>query len=421
MKYFQQSIFIATSFILAFALSVIAAQGPRYKSLRAYSMGNAHIAVVDDKEAIYYNYAGLNQINRLGNYELRPRTGYYPHNYLDMRLNLGSAGNAETFFDAYRTARRFERIYNRAEKAADKHGLETSDVYLDSLAAHPELAKQINKFDHQLFNLLVKFDAELAFHNFGGAVWVEGNAAPYLDGGLVLPLASLDTFYIDAVIQAGGALGITNNIMVGAGLKAVKRHQVEVFSVDIGNFSNIADTLENRLDDGEEDVFEFSDIGIAADFGILWQALREVRLGVSIRDVFFNELNGERITPNLGFGINYSPRFFNRNTAYSRKMNIAMDFEDALNDERNYKVLSHLNFGMELEQVLLAWPGVNNTYRALKLRLAGGFKGGYPSFGAAVEVLRFFEIEFASWGEERGYYIGQEENRYYMLQLAIGI
>ena len=40
--------------IFACAISAFAAQGPRHKSLRAYAMGNAHVAIVDGKEAIYY-------------------------------------------------------------------------------------------------------------------------------------------------------------------------------------------------------------------------------------------------------------------------------------------------------------------------------------------------------------------------------
>lgn len=407
-------------FTLCFVSTLFAAKGPSHKSLRAYSMGNALIAVVDDKEAIYYNYAGLNQINRLGNYEKRPETGYYPDNYLDMRVNIGSAGVLKDFFDVYTTARKLERLYNRAEKAAKKNGLETNDVYLDSLAAHPKLANDLNKLDHQLLNLLIKFDAELAFHNFGGAMWVEGNAAPYLDAGLLMPMASLDTFYIDAVVQAGGAFDIAEKFMFGAGIKLLKRHQVETFSIDASNFSSVLDTLENRLEDGEQDLFKWSSMGIGLDFGALWQFAREWRFGVSLRDVFFSEINNEKITPNLGFGFNYSPRFFNRNTAYARKMNIAMDYDDALNDERNYKPLSHLNIGMEFEQVLLAWPGYENTYRALKLRLAAGFKGGYYTAGIGLELLRFLELEFATWGEERGYYTGQEENRFYMLQASLG-
>lgn len=276
---------IALLSILCCASVLFAAKGPNHKSLRAYSMGNAHIAVVDDKEAIYYNYAGLNQINRLGNYEKRPETGYYPDNYLDMRVNIGSAGVLKNFFDVYTTARKLERLYKRADKAADKAGLSTSDIYLDSLSAHPKLANELSELDHQLLNLLVKFDAELAFHNFGGAMWVEGNAAPYLDAGLLLPMASLDTFYIDAVIQAGGAFDIAERFMFGAGIKLLKRHQVEVFSLDASNFSNVLDTLENRLEDGEEDLFKLSTMGIGLDFGALWQFAREWRFGVSLRFV----------------------------------------------------------------------------------------------------------------------------------------
>ena len=74
--------------VLFCAASCLAAQGPKHKSLRAYAMGNAHVAIVDDKEALYYNYAGLNQMNKLGNYEKHPEVGYYPHNSFDMRINL---------------------------------------------------------------------------------------------------------------------------------------------------------------------------------------------------------------------------------------------------------------------------------------------------------------------------------------------
>ena len=56
---------------LTFVAISFAAKAPTHRSIRAEAMGNAHVALVDDKEAIYFNYAGLNQINRLGNYEER--------------------------------------------------------------------------------------------------------------------------------------------------------------------------------------------------------------------------------------------------------------------------------------------------------------------------------------------------------------
>ena len=90
---------------LTFVAISFAAKAPTHRSIRAEAMGNAHVALVDDKEAIYFNYAGLNQINRLGNYDMRPEQGYYPRNIGDMRLNLGGAGPFETYFSTYNVAK----------------------------------------------------------------------------------------------------------------------------------------------------------------------------------------------------------------------------------------------------------------------------------------------------------------------------
>ncbi len=195
---------------------------------------------------------------------------------------------------------------------------------------------------------------------------------------------------------------------------------MEVITIDILNYGSLQDTLEDRYDDATHNIFDFSSISFGLDFGVLYQLTREFRVGASLRDVYFKELAGDKITPNLSVGFNYSPRFFNKNTAYARKFNFACDFVDAINADKNYKALSHLNFGLEVEQTLLAWPGYNNELRALSLRLAGGFKGGYPSAGVSLEVLRVVTLEFATWAEELGYYTGQDEERIYMGQISLG-
>jgi hypothetical protein len=383
-------------------------------------MGNAHVALVDDKEAIYFNYAGLNQINRLGNYELRPEQGYYPRNRGDMRLNLGGAGPFETYFSTYSIAKDLQKIYNGASKDAEEAGLSQSNVLMDSLSAHPELVHKMNGYDHKYLSMKIKMDAELAFHNFGGAIWVDGNVAPFLDAGLVIPQIAVDTFYVDGVAQIGTAYGFTDEIAAGIGIKFAKRHKVEDIHVTVMNYDDLQDTLEDRYHEAANDIFDFDEVSFALDLGILYQILREVRVGLSIRDIYFKELAGDKITPNITAGINYSPRFFNKNTGFGRKFNVAIDFADALNDYHNYKFLSHVNFGMEVEQTLLAWPGYNNVVQFLALRLSGGFKGGYPAAGFGLEVLKFFTVEFATWAEELGYYTGQDEERIYMGQISIG-
>lgn len=406
----------------ALLLSTIsfAAKAPTHHSIRAESMGNAHVAVVDDKEAIYFNYAGLSQINRLGNYEKRPEQGYYPRNYFDMRLNLGGAGPFESYFATYQDARDLQAMYNRVNQAADATGQSRTNLLLDTLAAHPELIHTLNSYDHKALSMKVKMDAELALNNLGGAIWVDGNVAPYIDAGLVLPYLTIDTFYVDAVMQGGIAYDFTNEFSIGIGIKGAKRQKVEMIVMDIANYETINDTLQERFDDAEKHIFDKKTIAMGMDFGTLWQATREVRLGLSLRDVYFKELAGDKITPDLTVGVNYSPRFFNVNTAYARKFNIACDFADAFDSDRNYKIMHHFNFGLEIEQVLLAWPGLNNQLRVLSGRLAAGFKGGYPTAGAGVEILHVLTLEFATWAEERGYYTGQDEERIYMGQISLG-
>lgn len=407
-------------FMLLVTMVALAAKAPNHRSLRAEAMGGAHVAVVDDKEAIYYNYAGLNQINRLGNYDRRPEQGYYPSNFGDMRLNLGGAGPFETYFSTYNVATDLQKLYKRANDAAKENGLKASNVLMDSLAAHPELVHKINNYDHKYLTMKVKMDAELAFHNFGGAIWVDGNVSPYLDGGLILPFLSIDTFYIDGVAQLGFAYGFTDKLALGIGGKIAKRQKVELITIDVSNYDALQDTLVDRYHDAADELFDFNSISMGIDLGVLYQLTREFRIGASVRDIYFKDLAGDKITPNLSAGFNYSPRFFNKNTGYGRKFNLAMDYADALNSERNYKPLSHVNFGLEIEQNILAWPGYNNEIRALALRLSGGFKGGYPAAGFGLEVLRVFTVEFATWAEELGYYTGQDEERIYMGQLSIG-
>ena len=106
---------------LACTFGVASAKSPTHFSLRAESMGGAHVAVVDDKEALHYNYAGLSQINRLGNYEMRPEQGYYPRNWIgDMRLTFGGAGEFKKILSTYDDVKDLQDLFKGAQNAAEK-------------------------------------------------------------------------------------------------------------------------------------------------------------------------------------------------------------------------------------------------------------------------------------------------------------
>jgi len=122
---------IATILSLGLGAAVFAAKAPTHHSLRGESMGNAHVALVDDKEAIYYNYAGLSQINRLGNYNLRPEQGYYPRNFFaDARLNIGGAGPFETYFSTYNVTKDLQKLYQNVNDAAAATGIAQSELLM---------------------------------------------------------------------------------------------------------------------------------------------------------------------------------------------------------------------------------------------------------------------------------------------------
>ncbi|HSQ42377.1 MAG TPA: hypothetical protein VLM37_08880 [Fibrobacteraceae bacterium] len=397
-----------------------AGKGPTHKSLRAYAMGNAFVAVAEDKEAVYYNPAGLNLINRLGNYEDHPELGYYPSNFIDMRVNIGLRAPYTEASQAYELGKKIQALYNGAQDDADLAGTSAQDALIDSLGAHPELSDDLNKFDKLPINFSAKFDMEMAVPHWGGAIWVDAGMAPYIESGIITPSAGMDTFYIDAVAQTAVGFSLTDRWSAGIGYKMAKREYLNDFTVSLLDWEDALDTLDSEFDAIRDDASEIKTIGHALEFGTLYQWKRDVRFGASLRNWFIKPLGDEKITPNLTAGVAFSPRKLQRNTGFARKVNLAIDYEDMLNNDRNYKPLSHLDLGMELEQTLIAvpdWPSL----RLLKVRAGIGLKGGYPTAGLAVEALRFVELEVCTWAEEAGYFTGEDENRFWVLQLSLGI
>jgi hypothetical protein len=154
-----------------------------------------------------------------------------------------------------------------------------------------------------------------------------------------------------------------------------------------------------------------SSYGHGLDVGLLWQQTDWLRLGAAAQNLGMY-LDGKSVTPEVTVGIAITPPAFSQGGRLSRKVNFAVDFEDLLNDDRNYRPESKINFGAEIEQNL-SW--------ILGVRLAGGFKGGYWSAGGGISLFRTVHLEAVSWAEEGGYYTGHIEERYYAVNIALGI
>lgn len=419
-KYLVVGISLAS--VLLLATSPHAMRGPIHKTLRAYAMGNAFTALAYDKDAVYYNPANLWLINRLGNYKKTPELGFYPRNIIDMRLNFGPLVPISEALKSYQLSRDIAEVYQRAMSGNENN----TNALIDTLAAYPELADRLNAFDRRPIPLGAKVDAELAFHGpfdigLGGAIWVDGLVSPYIDGGIISPSAGVEQFFIDAVMQGGMGFRVHPKWLVGLGGKVAQRVLMEDVGVSLLEFEETREVVEEKVDSTARKISDIYRLGLGLDFATTYLYTRDMRFSAALRNVFVKPIGSFEITPDLAVGMAFSPRQLQRNTAYARKVNFAADLENLLDASRNYKFFSKVNFGMEVEQTLLAWPGTNNALRALKGRLGTGFKGGYWTFGGALEVLRFVQFEFATWAEETGFYTGEHGVRYWMGQISLGI
>jgi len=381
------------------SLSAFATSGPDHRSFRALAMGNAFVAVVDDKDAMYYNTAGLNLINSLGNPSSRPDLAAYPRDRFDLQWDVvGLSGPWGKGWDTY-------HFYN-------KHQNSFSDF--DSLRNDQTLFSDLTPFDRNPLGVGVQDGLVFAMHNFGVATWADAEVSPYVDKGILIPQAGVQNLQVDGVFQIAGARGLLDNkLSVGVGYRLANRQQISNYQISASDISQpdtviqaIKDTLNNKLDGAKN----FGDYGNALDLGVLWQQTNEVRFGASLENLGMY-LNHKPVTPKFTVGTAYTPLILQSGGRLSRKVNLALDFEDLFNNDNNYKPLSKIDMGIEVEQ---------NLWWLMSVRLGGGFKGGYWTAGAGLGLFSAVRIEAVSWADEGGYYTGQIENRVFAVNVAIG-
>jgi hypothetical protein len=397
------------SILLALTLSTFSAiawgrSGPEHRTLRPLSMGNAFVAVADDKDAMHYNPAGLNLMGRLGSKNLRPELSRYPLDKFDMHMDfLGTAVPLSEALDGL--------------KFYQDHQTSFSDM--SALQNDTSLVSDLSKFDRRPIKVAVLHGGELAFHNFGMAYWADAQMAPYADVGVLLPQAGIQFLQLDIVGQIAAATSyFDDRLSVGLGYRMAKRAEMGSFQLALTDLSsdngrkNIQKTVQDSVDQKLKEFSDIGSIGHAVDAGVLWQQTPSIRFGAAVQNLFMS-LNHQSITPLMTVGVAYAPMLLENNGRWKRKINFALDYEDLLNNDRNYKPLSKINMGAEWEQTLIPW--------VLKGRLSVGMKGGYPTAGLGGNLFTIFHYEFATWAEEDGYYTGQLEDRYYVMKFGVGI
>ena len=492
MKYFP----LALLFLL-FSLAY-SAKGPAYRSLKVHGMGGAFVAVADGKDALYYNPAGLNLIGRLGNFEKDPDMGYMPRLHSEVRifsttvfLPADEINNVIDVCGAPKVGTVIKRVlffdfgfFGKAAWCPTYTDIipDNNQDWPDVLDEHDvELAEKLRSLDNRKIEIGSQVSVlEIVVPNFGFSTWANASAAPYLDVGIIVPIIGYDPVQIDAVAQTAFAFSPVDKWSVGAGLKYARRHNEPRFKVlpslefvnnDIDRpelNTDDLDSLNYRLDNILDDLIH-ADWAIGMDLGALYQITREVRLGTSLRNVFFGQLAGETITPNLSIGAMASPMILQSNSYWERKVNFAIDYVDILDGTITEKFFAHLNFGAEIEQVVIPSPTKEMSwlYRALfgvvggaagfgigtvigdgygtigtivgmsvgtlagikfgiggdavRVSLGGGYESGYPAFNVGLGLFGdVIAMRFGSYAEERGEKTGQNGHRFWTGEVSVG-
>jgi hypothetical protein len=394
--------------LLVLAVGASARPGPQHRALRPLAMGNAFVALADDKDALYYNVAGLNLINALGNKAARPDQGAYPLTRMNARVNV--VGASAPLGDGSRLL----HFYQRHEESINDP---------DSLRRDETFFSELVPFSRKPIETGALHSAEFAMHNFGMAYWADVTVSPYIDDGILIPQAGIEEMRVDAVLQIAGARDfVAQRLSVGAGYSLANRRMVENFVLNLTDFENeegeegflntpageaVKDSLRAKL----SNLTDVTSYGHGLDLGVLWQQTPWLRFGAAAQNLGM-VLNGKMVRPELTVGAAVTPPQLSTGGRYARKVNFTADFEDLFNREKNSGVAGKINFGAEVQQNL-SW--------LFGARLAGGAQGGYWSAGAGLSFLTALHLEVVTWAEEGGLYTGHIEERYYAFNVALGI
>ncbi|MDB5050290.1 MAG: hypothetical protein JWO30_3361 [Fibrobacteres bacterium] len=368
---------LAIGSILIAASSAWCVRGPQYLSGRALGMGDAFVALSDDYSGIYYNPAGL------------------------ARLNTPMDAGMSLKFDV-------GDLFGTAGDALNVAGAHTNSFSsLDSMSADNTLVDDIMVFDRRPIGLGTLPEMHFAARSTDpdlpigiGAAWFLGSQGRFmLDKGIYIPAASARV-RTDFVAKVAGAIQPYPGLCIGLSPTIATYNTFEQ-SISIQEYASASDTLQARLTEEKEKIYR-PGFGFGVTAGALYDIVpTELRVGAVVYNMFLS-MDHDEVPITYSVGLAYLPAVL-RKQGMLRYVNFDLDIEDVFSDK---DFLGKVNMGAEMNLSLA--------------QLRGGFKGGYPCYGLLANLF-FMQLEFTSWAEEAGLYVGQLEDRHYLLGMRLGI
>ncbi len=333
-----------------------------YRGVRPLGMGGAFTAVADDENAMFYNPAGLNNIQGFHGMEILNPIVEVGTNTIDFYQDLDDALDASTQTE-------------RDQK--------TADVLTRSIGEH--------------LHMRASLFPNVVFHNFGLGILGQGffDGEPNHPMGETFPLLQVRAGY-DLALLLSGAHGIFGQyLQIGLTAKIIRRSLVDkgytVREIVDQDGISLSDDIKHGVGIG-------SDVGAILRLPILFTPA----IGITVQNVGDIDLDkAGKIPQQINAGVALKPPF------PLGQLVLAADVVDIGkelgNDNDQYK---RLHLGAEYSPIGM-------------LSLRAGLNQGYPTFGATLN-LWLLKIVGAYYVEEIGAFAGQRDDQRYVVQASIG-
>jgi len=356
-----------------------------YKDSRALGMGGAGIAVGGSAAAVFYNPAGLARIN--------------PDHGIEadiIGVSVSYNENVEDFFDAIEVA------------------LDTTDLNGDGDDSDDQLlatVEVLDRFQGQALHMAAANLTSIASKT-GRLAWALGHITQaHFDARTHQGFGVQGLLEVDAGVTRGPWVGAAwdfmgGDLQAGFAIKALSREAV------LHNFSSRE--LVDQQDDLQgyiTDTLAQEGNATALDFGVIYRFQDwlgwQPSVGVSLMDAGdtdFGDAGTQPMTANVGGALRSSGWLM-------ADWTLAMDIVDvARNIEADGDWGKRSRVGLEGRFFDAPWFG-------LALR-AGVYQGSYTA-GADVR-LAILRIQYTTYAEEIGAYMGQDTDRRHLVNLHIG-
>jgi hypothetical protein len=332
------------------------AQNAALPGIRPLGMGNAFVAVGDDRNALYYNPAALSKLEKT-------------------RVSgLGVLGGIDNeFFNV------IEFIQDNEEQFSDFDTIDQE--FYDSLAPYDDkwVAADANAY------------MDFTRPGFGIGAYTTGRIQFKVDRGVYEPRVHASVSD-DIVAVAGGSMDLGHyGLTAGAALKGIWRRQTER-----------ALTAREVVDFDPQDILDdlaSAEAGFGMDLGLMWSPpLPSLTVGAVLRDAP-GFIGGESLGAAFDLGAAWRPF----EEGLLSRMVVALDLKDAFDGGAAFGNKLHL--GTEL-----ALPIVS---------VRGGFNQGYPTAGVSLGT-RILSLDYAFFGRELGEFPGAESQFLHALEARLG-